>query len=516
MHKKLQIFSIKFIGITMAITMMFLFLSCLINTTYLNNFEWVELLKNNHFISDLFFISFFIGIMFFIDSLSWNKRWNKILLILLFIYTVLISSFMIFSVNPVPQWDQFYIIDGTIGFINGNFNYLLKGGYLNQHPHQLGLSAYYEILLRLTDVRLSYSIVQLFNVLLICLIFLGFYFIVKELTHTHHSKSLKLMLFLSFGMLPLIMYSAYCYGIIPGLFFAVWGGLYCVKFCKEETLKNGILTIFFSSLAPVIKSNYYVFSIAVFIVLLIKTVSIRKCRYLIIGLISLMLSISLNKGLIMFNELRSGLKIENSMPMSPYITMGMQESSRANGWFNSYNWLLHMETDYDTELTDKLARKQMKIEIQEFIDNPEYALEFYHDKIVSIWCEPTFGSFWVNKNPIEEDSHQEQNLFVNDFFNGKLNECLRFFMKIYQYILYLGTFLYAIFHIKEKDIFKMVLLIYIFGGFLFHILWEAKSSYVLCYYSCMLPLAAIGFENLFISIRKRIKPVCFTRQSNSK
>ena len=161
----------------------------------------------------------------------------------------------------------------------------------------------------------------------------------------------------------------------------------------------------------------------------------------------------------MFNELRSGLKIENSMPMSPYITMGMQESSRANGWFNSYNWLLHMETDYDTELTDKLARKQMKIEIQEFIDNPEYALEFYHDKIVSIWCEPTFGSFWVNKNPIEEDSHQEQNLFVNDFFNGKLNECLRFFMKIYQYILYLGTFLYAIFHIKEKDIFKMVLLI---------------------------------------------------------
>lgn len=36
----------------------------------------------------------------------------------------------------------------------------------------------------------------------------------------------------------------------------------------------------------------------------------------------------------------------------------------------------------------------------------------------------------------------------------------------------------------------------IFGGFLFHMLWEAKARYILGYFVLLLPLAAFGLNEI--------------------
>ena len=42
----------------------------------------------------------------------------------------------------------------------------------------------------------------------------------------------------------------------------------------------------------------------------------------------------------------------------------------------------------------------------------------------------------------------------------------------------------------------LVLLVTVFGGFLFHMLWEAKGRYILPYFVMMLPMAAVGLAEL--------------------
>ena len=49
---------------------------------------------------------------------------------------------------------------------------------------------------------------------------------------------------------------------------------------------------------------------------------------------------------------------------------------------------------------------------------------------------------------------------------------------------------------KREPLENEILLIVILGGILFHMLWEAKSRYVLPYFVMMLPMAAAGLAEL--------------------
>ena len=44
-------------------------------------------------------------------------------------------------------------------------------------------------------------------------------------------------------------------------------------------------------------------------------------------------------------------------------------------------------------------------------------------------------------------------------------------------------------------------MITIFGGFLFHMLWEAKGRYILPYFVMMLPMAAVGLSMLAVRVK---------------
>ena len=58
---------------------------------------------------------------------------------------------------------------------------------------------------------------------------------------------------------------------------------------------------------------------------------------------------------------------------------------------------------------------------------------------------------------------------------------------------------------KREPLENEILLIVILGGILFHMLWEAKSRYVLPYFVMMLPLAAAGICEVTQKIQKRGK-----------
>ena len=99
-----------------------------------------------------------------------------------------------------------------------------------------------------------------------------------------------------------------------------------------------------------------------------------------------------------------------------------------------------------------------------------------------------------------------------DFYSRKLGaqweapmyQC--YVMNIYQILLYGGVFVYLLAgRKKEQQIEHYVLLIGVFGGFLFSAMWEAKARYVFPYLMMMISYAAAGITVCVSWISNRIR-----------
>ena len=83
---------------------------------------------------------------------------------------------------------------------------------------------------------------------------------------------------------------------------------------------------------------------------------------------------------------------------------------------------------------------------------------------------------------------------VENIYTGPIHRTIEAFLNQYQLIIYLGFLLYIVFSLLKKVPFINYLpLIYVIGGVLFSLLWEASSRYVFPYFVFMIPCAAYGW-----------------------
>ena len=131
----------------------------------------------------------------------------------------------------------------------------------------------------------------------------------------------------------------------------------------------------------------------------------------------------------------------------------------------------------DPENIGEKYKEKVKERLTYFTKNIRYALNFYIMKIASMWTENTYAAVRSNG----QDKYSFENII----------EALTFYQKVLL-ILMCAIILKLIIRNKKNLSLEVILLITIFiGGFLFHILWEAKSRYILPYIVVLIPLAAI-------------------------
>ena len=90
------------------------------------------------------------------------------------------------------------------------------------------------------------------------------------------------------------------------------------------------------------------------------------------------------------------------------------------------------------------------------------------------------------------------------FIFEKGRDLLYEMMNVYHFFLFLCTMVYFLGNRNKWSLPKAYFALNIFGGFLFHMVWEAQSRYILGYFVMLLPLAACGCAGLFENIEKRI------------
>ena len=137
--------------------------------------------------------------------------------------------------------------------------------------------------------------------------------------------------------------------------------------------------------------------------------------------------------------------------------------------------------------------------IRKFGKNPKACLAFYKGKALSQWNEPTAESLLVLRASV--DTEQISNGKYQLMFGNRYQPYLSY-MNSYQFLLYLLAFLGCIRLLTGKAGKKGMLEQYLFcvlallliGGFLFQLLWEAKSRYIYYYMVLLLPLATLGIS----------------------
>lgn len=88
---------------------------------------------------------------------------------------------------------------------------------------------------------------------------------------------------------------------------------------------------------------------------------------------------------------------------------------------------------------------------------------------------------------------------------GQNFEILKSSQKIIDGIIFTGALLCCILKRKNISNERLLLAIVFLGGFSFHILWEAKSRYIIPYVAILIPIAVVGMSELSEWIKIKIR-----------
>jgi len=398
-----------------------------------------------------------------------------------------ISTLLINGANTTPQSDSLFVCNEASKLNASDFSGFNKGGYLSMMPHQLGFISFVRIMFSLFGDP-NYRAIQYTNAIANVIIVLSGFMIVKHISK-NNKTALWFYLILKLLCVPMYYYSMFVYGETLSTMFVMLSCWMLLRTKDSKDIVSILLYGLFICLSILLRTNCYVLLVANIIVLIIKIIQLKDIKYVFLLISVLAFTILSQFGL---NQYYAKYKKEGAgaIPSVAYITMGLNNDKGCPGWHNDYNNLLIKECNYDEELAKSIAIEDLKTGLQYMINNPNYAISFINQKIQCQWNSPMYQAIHMNSY-----INGEQNSLGYSAYFGTIRHLAEFIMEVYQMALYGSILAYLLIN-KEYNIENYTLLIGVFGGFLFSIIWEAKTRYIFPYLLMMIPYFSIGLLRL--------------------
>lgn len=468
-----------------------LFVSSMITTCTMYDKPEIIVFEADSLIKNLLALAGVIVFGVFVRYIKLNKYLTDKTLILASI--LIISCYLWFVLSTQLQLisDQWYCFTSATEFLNGDYYAWLPEGYAERYPNQNGLIVFF-ILVQTIFGKGNYIVVQLIN--LVGAVF-GAVFMAKisELAFSLKNKRLTALLILMYA--PTMLYITFTYGTILGLSLSVIG-VYCqMKFIISKKWKYCIFTAICLGFAVMLKSNYLIVLVASVLVYCFYAVAKKNWRC-ILGLIGVVVFyFALSKGVTVFIENTANIEVGKGVPTMAWITMGVSESGMAPGWYNGYNRQLYINSGFNSELAHEKAVSDFIERLGFFKDNPGYTASFFGSKVLSMWCEPTFQSIWIQQ--VKGHPYEFPQLVSSLLTYGEpLNTFYWSFYDVLQTVVYFFSFVFICLKYKKLEVYQLLPAIIIIGGFIFHLFWEGKGQYSMTYFYLLLPYAISGFSEL--------------------
>ena len=420
---------------------------------------------------------------------------KKIVIIALLIY-LLVNILWVIFVNPKVVGDSVHVCNLAQIFYKNDYSEMLFNStyidvtlyeYMQAYIHQIPLAFIFSIIFRLIHFDIM-EVLRIINIISNIAIVIGLYKIQLKLSSKYKTNmTLLFILILTFFTLPLL--NTFIYGDIPSLALCIFAIYFIMCFTESHKMKYFIYTIFCTMLAYMMRMNSLIFIIGIIIYMLLNLFSEwnqnnLKNNLKSISLIFIFMITSIVPAVIIINYYSNKYNLDNTKnyPTISYILMAMEESPRGNGWYNE-------EIAKEALLNPDKARdeypKHIYNRISYFLENPSYTFEFYAKKVASMWTENTYSAI---QNNIRSDSDYIKNLV----------KPIEFYQKALLVLICSSSLIVLIQNRKKLSLEIILLLTAFVGGFAFHILWEAKSRYIIPYIIILIPIASIH-----INLRKQ-------------
>ena len=382
-------------------------------------------------------------------------------------------------------------------WIAGDFSAFEEGGYLYRFPYQLGYGLLLEGIYRIFGTDALWA-VQGMNLVCVALSFWMLWRL-AELLLPADTKGGAATRVLLFGAVNAVLYATFAYGNLPGMALGL-SALYCQLRWQRGghwgwmALSAGCIgfSIWF-------KTFGLIFLIAQCILLVLAAMRRGSLRPLAGALAVLVLWQGVDAGGKAFMERRLGYEMNEGGPMLLTIAMGMQttgDNSMAEGWFNGYNHRVYREAGWDEAAASEQAKADIAARLAEFAADKKMTARFYWNKTASQWAEPTYQCLWLSM-PISKlwqgEALTPKEKFV---FQGPVDGFLESWMDLYQSMVWLMAAVYVTARRRHLNAERLTPALVILGGFLFQLLWEAKSQYTLPYFLLAVPYASAGVQRM--------------------
>ena len=422
---------------------------------------------------------------------------RKLFCILSAIYAV-IALYFALNIDPILRADAKLVHQAAQNFVAGIYTDFEKGSYLYRYPNQLGLTLYDSILA-------LYSSNPLLNMLLNFLLVLGIDYtalcISQELFQNRAISLLTLLC--SFAFLPQLFFVLFVYGLVPGLFCMISAFYQTLRFTREGKTKNLIALVLFCAGAVVLKSNCAIGIIAIAIYLVLHMLKEKVNGKMAVALLSVLLCLVVPNRLVKgYYEAVTGTDLSQGTPEILWVAMGtnIDNNDRGPGWYNSTNYALYNQAEYDREAAGELGMEVLRDNLEKIRQRPKDALDFFLNKTISQWCDPLHQSLWVG--PMEAFGQSIHTTFLKSVYHDELPEdILTVVCKFVTLVIFTGVFVFLIFFGKKTEGWELFLM-YFLGGLIFHTFWEGKSQYTSPYVFCLIPCAMAGFWELSRRMKK--------------
>lgn len=460
--------------------------------------------------------------LYFIYKKILPKINEKIFIVLTLIFSLSIGLLWVNYIKFKPLADQSMVIYCAEKLLDKDVTTILEPGeYLNRNPHQLGCVVYIMTAFKIFNTR-DPLLLQKLNVIYSTINALLLYLICKEIFKEDLVRKIALLL-IAFFSVYWAFFSTHVYGNIPGLMFALLALLFTIKFIEKNNTYKLVIIAISITLAYMLKSNYQIFLCAIIIILILNAIQNKKTKP-IIGAVAILITMFGFKSFVYSTiERNTGYSLDTGVDMTAYVYMGIAEPvTLSPGWYTADVEVIYKQANFDKQTSKEISVNLLAERIKYLLNNLDYTFDYFNQKLKTTWLNPTFQVFWCSTPSTLLDidpaynNHIAQKKLLISILTGTAYKIEERIMDIYQIITFIFASIGLLSCYKEACLKKTLLPLTFLGGFIFHIIWETKSIYVIQYFYIMLPFAAFGLHQTFNKISNYLNNKNETKSTGAK
>lgn len=423
--------------------------------------------------------------------------------------TTVVSLLWIALVRSIASGDAMFLLNTArdaamdrYGSFYKSYDYYGNYSYYLYYPFQLGYVFFAEVLYRIFGTGSSDILFQIPNVIALDFIYVGVVMITRRIFDRKAVTNMTAIA-LTVCLQPMFM-TTFTYGILIGLAFSIWSVYFTIRYMQENKLLYAGIAALLISVSVLIKYNNMIVLAAICIALILHTIGTKRFLALAAAAVMVVGAVGLQKLVIFSYSQRSGVRLNTQVSQVLFAYMGISDSKMAPGWYNG----LSMMTLRDAALTsenrqldssavkaaNETAWKGIGDRLKYLSENGEL-VEFYKKKLFSQFNEPSFESVWISqvrKHDIPEG--EELPSLVTSVYTGGFSKILDRWFNYDVMMIYIGFTAGMIFLIlrRKANPASIILPLTVLGAVLYHMLFEAKSQYILPYFIMLIPFAMFG------------------------